>query len=233
MLGTTQNPGWLDLSEFVVHFTKGGPGSSPYNTIMSILYQRVLRRGPAPFGAARKVGGLEESQRAVCFSEVPLGYLSRIAERRQSKYGIGLRKRFVLDHGGAPIWYLEQGTPPADAFSAMVNNAAKIANPNDPIWKLTPLVDYPSGPESPYQYDFRWEREWRIADDLHFDHETDVEFLLIPEDLHASARSFFKDAYLDNSGPAYFCAFIDPSWNADQVKAALAAGGPSAPAKQG
>lgn len=232
MLGTTKNPGWTDLSGFVVHFTKGGAGLSPYDTSLSILWQRELRRGPLPFGAARHIVGVAESQRAVCFSEVPLGYLSRIAQRRQSRYGIGFTKRFILDHGGAPIWYLEQGTPAAAAFSAMVNNAAKSLNPNDPIWKLTPLVDYPSGPESPYQYDFRWEREWRIASDLPFDHEKDVAFLLIPEELHGSARSFFQDHFVDHTGPAYFCPFIDPLWTTDQVKTALAPGGPSAGAGQ-
>jgi hypothetical protein len=63
---------------------------------------------------------------------------------------------------------------------------------------------------------------------LAFDHEKDVAFLLIPEELHSSARSFFHGHYLANTGPGYFCPFIDPMWTIDQVKAALVAGGVSA-----
>jgi hypothetical protein len=228
VLGTAQNPGWLDLSDFVVHFTKAGHGQGPYFTAMSILSSRTLIRGPGTFGAARKIASITESQRAVCFSEVPIGYLSRIAERRESRFGVGFTKRFILDHGGAPLWYLEQGTAAANAFNSMVYAASQFPIQIDnPIWKLTPFVDYPSGPESPFKYDFRWEREWRIAGDLHFK-QTDVAFLLIPEDSHAAARSFFADAEAQNLGPSYVCPFIDPTWTVDQVKAALSVpGGPS------
>jgi hypothetical protein len=222
MLGSNGNAGWFDLSDYVVHFTKGGD-TAAYNAVMAILGNRVLRRGPAPFGAARDVFELTESQRCVCFSEVPLGFLDRIANRRQSSYGLVFSKRFLLARGGAPLWYLEHGTAPALAMTALIDSHRKLGmDPSDPLWRLTPLVDYPSGPTSPYTYDFRWEREWRIASDLVFA-EADVAALLIPEHNHGPARSFFEDAVRTDLGPGYFCPYIDPQWPVIRVQQALKA----------
>jgi hypothetical protein len=176
-----------------------------------------------PFGAARDVPEVTESQRVVCFSEVPLGFLDRIVERRKSKFGLAFRKRFLLDRGGAPIWYLEHDTPQQAAFARAIRDARREGvDPADPIWSLTPFVDFPSGPSSPYTYDFRWEREWRVAADVPFTEE-DVAFLFIPEDSHEMARSFFMGAVEQDLGPGYFCPYVDPSWSVERVREALRA----------
>jgi hypothetical protein len=220
MLGAHGHSEWFDLSDLVVHFTKGGD-TQGYKTIMSILGQRRLLRGPGAFGAARDIHEVAESQRVVCFSEVPLGFLDRIAKRRDSKFGVAFHKRFVLDHGGAPIWYLEHDTPQQVTFARMIQDARRRGpDPADPIWGLTPFVDFPSGPASPYTYDFRWEREWRAARDIAFKEE-DVAFLFIPEDKHGQARLFFTDAVQENFGPGYFCPYVDPSWSVERVRDAL------------
>ena len=65
-----------------------------------------------------------------------------------------------------------------------------------------------------------WEREWRHIGDLQFS-ETDLAFLIIPEDLHDAARCFFDSATIENVGPNYECPFIDPYWGEDQIEAAL------------
>ena len=220
MLGSHGHTDWFDLSDFVVHFTKGGDGPG-YSTVMSILGQRRLVRGPSPYGAARDVPEVADTQRVVCFSEVPLGFLDRIAERRRSKFGLAFRKRFLLDRGRAPIWYLEHDTPQQAAFARAIRDARrKGVDPVDPIWALTPFVDFPSGPSSPYTYDFRWEREWRVAADVAF-REEDVAFLFIPENSHEIARSFFRDAVEENVGPGYFCPYVDPSWSIERVRDVL------------
>jgi hypothetical protein len=220
MLGANGHSEWVDLSDFVVHFTKGGDAQG-YSTVMSILWQRRLLRGPNPFGAARDVPELAESQRVVCFSEVPLGFLDRIVERRKSKFGLAFRRRFLLDQGGAPVWYLEHDTTQQVAFVRTMQDARRRGiDLADPIWALSPFVDFPSGPSSPYRYDFRWEREWRVAADVAFS-EDDVAFLFIPEDRHESATSFFRDAVEENLGPGYFCPYVDPSWSVERVRDAL------------
>jgi hypothetical protein len=220
VLGSRGNQGWLDLSDYIVHFTKGGDDKG-YETIMSVLGQQRLARGPTAFGAATRVAEVAESQRVVCFSEVPVGFLERISIRRKSKYGVGFTKRFLLDRGGAPLWYLEHGTAQQQALSLMIDEARRRGvNPEDPVWSLTPFVDFPSGPSSPYTYDFRWEREWRVAADVHFEVD-DVGFLLIPEENHGPARSFFADAVAEDTGPGYFCPYIDPLWSLERVQQAL------------
>jgi hypothetical protein len=162
-----------------------------------------------------------ESQRVVCFSEVPIGFLERISNRRNSKYGIGFTKRFLLNRGGAPLWYLEHGTPQQQALARMIDDARRPGGAeDDPIWSLTPFVDFPSGPSSPYTYDFRWEREWRVAADVDFD-SNDVAFLLIPERNHEPAATFFTDAVSENRGPGYFCPYIDPTWSVERVVESL------------
>jgi hypothetical protein len=222
MLGTNQNSGWLDLSEYVVHLTKGGQDEA-YRAILTILSTGRLKRGPQAFGSARDVPDLADSQRVVCFSEIPLGFLKRLSERRNSCYGIGFTKRFLLDRGGVPVWYLEHGTAPQKAFARLIQQTKTAGiDPSQPLWSLTPFVDFPSGPNSRYHYDFRWEREWRTNSDVVFG-VADVAFLLIPEDLHDSARTFFEDAVEQNTGPGYFCPYIDPTWPLNTVAEAMAA----------
>jgi hypothetical protein len=93
--------------------------------------------------------------------------------------------------------------------------------PNDPIWRLTPLIDVPGAYKS--QYYFEWEREWRHVGDFSFD-TGDVAFLVMPETFHKAARHFFAEAYTANIGPAYFCPFLDITWPRERILCALASG---------
>jgi hypothetical protein len=218
-LGAFGRGEWLDLSEYVVHFTKGVEGDDGYRTMLSILGGQILKRGPTAFGAAKDSKAVDlQSQRVVCFSETPLGFLDRIVKRRKSAYGIGFHKRYVLKKGGGPLWYLQLGTPQQKALAVLIKRASKPFDQDDPIWKLTPFIDLP-GP-LPFKNDFRWEREWRLGDDLRFEPE-DVAFLFIPENLHENAWTFFENAQNDHSGPAYFCPYVDPTWSVDKVREAL------------
>jgi hypothetical protein len=220
-LGSRGKASWLDQSDYLVHVVKadrGGAGDG-YDTIMSILGKGVIARGPKPFGCAATRKGVEpDSQRVVCFSETPLGFLHRLAERRRTRYGIGFHQRFISKHGGARLWYLEAGSAQQRAISAQMKRASKPHDPADPIWKITPCVDFVR--RGPHGYDFTWEREWRLPADLRF-RPADVAFLLIPEERHTDAWQFFEWAQNDHTGPAYFCPYIDPLWSTERVSAEL------------
>ncbi|GMU22601.1 MAG: hypothetical protein AMXMBFR13_26860 [Phycisphaerae bacterium] len=214
------NPDWEDMSDYVVHFTKATEtdGKSEYDNMMSIYGSQVLAPGRS-FGIGRKHAPDPNSQFAVCFSEIPLHHLKRLAERR-GPYGIGFTKALARSRGAEPIWYLEKGNPTVEAVRALMNRALCSPDPTgDPIWLLTPFIDspgeYPTG-----VYRFEWEREWRYSGRFEFD-EKDVAFLIIPEDLHSAARSFFESAEYQNLGPAYLCPYIDPQWDRERVLAAL------------
>ena len=77
------------------------------------------------------------------------------------------------------------------------------------------MIDAP-GEYGKREYFFDWEREWRHIGSMYFAPE-DVAFLLIPEELHPAARSFFENAYRENLGPAYFCPYVDPSWSKERI----------------
>ncbi|MBY5819894.1 hypothetical protein HFN60_30345 [Rhizobium leguminosarum] len=200
------------MSPFVVHFAKASEKRSAYDNCLGILADRRIE-ARASFGTGK---GYKASPRSVCFSEIPLHYLSRLAKKR-GPYGIGFRKELLVSRDGGPIMYAYKDTSHAKVLSKLVSKAK--GDPDDPIWKIAPFVDQP-GEYGPKKYFYEWEREWRHVGSFGFQ-ETDAAFLIMPEDSHSSARGFFEEAERDNLGPNYKCPFIDPYWNAEQVKAAF------------
>jgi len=204
------------MSNYVVHLTKGGANSNDYDAMMSIYFSRILKPGRA-FGIGQAKAPHQETQYAVCFSEIPPGQWARLEERRNTKYGLSFAKEFILSRGGGPIWYAWKDTPHWRILQEMMRVSAD--DPDAGIWKLTPMIDAP-GEYNRRPYLFDWEREWRHIGSLSFEPE-DVAFLLIPEELHGAARSFFENAFHENLGPAYFCPYVDPSWDRERILAAL------------
>jgi hypothetical protein len=215
MLGYRGNSDWRDMSEYVVHFTKASGGQDAYQTMLSILSQNYLRPG-GPFGTAKGLGALGDSQKSACFSEIPLDHLSRLIERR-SYYGIAFKQPTLTKAGGGRVWYVDEGSPLAKAVWANHERHHKSPfDPTDPFWKLTPFIDRPSEER---RYQFEWEREWRVPGGLTFQPD-DVAFLFLPEDLHLRARTFFEEAQRENFGPAYLCPYLDPTWTEERLQQA-------------
>lgn len=213
------NPEWHDMSDYLVHFTRAANGRTAYENVLSILGDQTLH-AVNPFGIARHRAPNVDTQRTVCFSEVPLHLLGRLAARR-GEYGIGFTKQFLLGRGGGPIWYVEHEGITEMAVQSLIRQATVELHPEvNPIWTLTPFIDstgdHPNG-----QYRFEWEREWRHVGDLNFTVE-DVAFLIIPENLHHDARRFFENALRENVGPAYLCPYIHAGWDQDRVRQVLA-----------
>lgn len=207
------NPQWQDMSDYLVHFTKDTPTGSAYDNIIGILWSRVLRAGPV--GMARRFAPDIDTQKAVCFSEVPLHLIERIAHER-GRYGIGFTKQYLLERGGGPIWYVERGQLTHQAVRELIRQALiKADQVKNPIWTLTPFIDAHGG-----TYQYEWEREWRHVGNLNFS-EQDVFFLVIPEELHGTAKGFFQNALQENTGPAYFCPYIDVGWDIERIRTTL------------
>jgi hypothetical protein len=238
---------WHDMSDYVVHFTKPVEAKPPlppkdpgrlshsefvatvryrshvqatgYHPWITMLGQCELEAGPKPLGAARRVPGIEETQRVVCFSEIPLDMLDRLIDRR-SLYGVGFTKEFLVAKGGAPLWYLDKEGEQAPIIRAQIDQrVAAGVDADDPFWRLTPFIDNP-GNYAGRPYRFEWEREWRVIGDMRF-HQDDVAFLFLPEEDHDPARQFFVDADIANAGPAYLCPYVDPRWEMERIQDAL------------
>lgn len=207
---------WKDISKYVVHFTHGGESEGDYEKMMGIYWDRVLKP-KRPFGIGKAKCPEPKRQYAVCFSEIPPGQWERLKETRETKYGIGFSKQFVLSKGGGPIWYVWKDTPHWNVLQDMMEK--ERSNPEAEIWRITPLIDapgeYKSGP-----YFFDWEREWRCVGAFSFRPE-DVAFLLIPEELHGAATVFFEGVKYEKSGPVYLCPFVDPTWERERILRAL------------
>ena len=203
---------WDDMSNYVVHFTKGGDREDDYGTMISI-YAGCVLKAKRRFGIGKDKTHAKIQQGAVCFSEIPAGQWQRIEERRGTKYGLAFTKEFILSRGGGPIWYAWKDTPHWRTLQDMMASAERDADA--PIWRLTPMIDAP-GEYGNHKYLFDWEREWRHIGDMPFEPE-DVAFLLIPEKLHEAARDFFENALHENLGPSYFCPYVDPSWSRERI----------------
>jgi hypothetical protein len=218
-IGYRDNAHWRDMSEYVVHFSKGEAGKTAYTSMLSILASGRLQ-ARSRFGAARGLDALGDTQQAACFSEIPLDRLDRLVERR-SKYGIGFRQEFLISAGGGRVWYLDSdGTPARYIRELVAENVRSPMNLSSPLWQLTPFIDFP-GSYGGIDYRFEWEREWRVPGGLTFSPDQ-VAFLFIPGELQAQARIFFDDAEKTRTGPNYECPFIDPLWSDNAIQAAVA-----------
>ena len=201
------------MSDYVVHFTKGGSNDDDdYNAMMGIWGNEVLVPENR-FGIGRNTAPTGTEQSAVCFSEIPPGLWERLFKRRKTKYGLAFTKTFIRSRGGGPIWYVWKDTPHWKVLDDMMRSAKEDVDA--PIWRLTPLIDAP-GEYPDHDYFFDWEREWRHVGPMGFEPD-DVAFLLMPEEHHSDAYSFFENARSENLGPAYFCPHIDPSWKTERI----------------
>lgn len=203
---------WQDMSNYVVHFTQGGTANADYKNMLSIYGQgKLLPKNP--FGIGRRFCPDENSQRAVCFSEIPPGQWDRLKNRRETSYGIGFTKEFIVENGGGPVWYVYKDSPSHIALTELMRNEEQCASAA--IWKITPFIDAP-GSYGGREYFFEWEREWRLTGELEFKPE-DVAFLLLSEELHGAAGAFFEMAVSEPLGPGYFCPYVDPTWDRDRI----------------
>lgn len=227
-----------DLSTFVVHFTRATDDTHPARAnLESILHNGRICAG-RPMGMAvseiNQAGPDQaalNSQKVVCFTEVPLEHAYAItcpiANRgvQLSAYGIGFGKMWARRKGINPVWYIDQ-TPGHDWLSEAVNSLiqdAIQAGPyaESPVAKLSPFMES-MGTWAGGQKEFWWEREWRCRGDLPFS-VPDVAVGLCPEDdirdLEVLAKEIAEQQF--DRGVRY-PRFVDPSWSLELIIARLA-----------
>jgi len=129
-----------DLSDKLIHLTRGDSEQAAAATFLTILQEGKLRGG---------TGCIKGTFRCVCFSEAPLSNLSQILASpgahgvRYKPFGIMLPKTWLFGRGGRPVIYQSD-----DEYS-LLHDSQKYRH-----------VRY-----APDTIDFTWEREWRIQTD--------------------------------------------------------------------
>ena len=141
--------GRIDISPFLIHFTKGDNFDAAFKNIISIISSKTI------IGTNNKIKGCFN---CVCFTEAPIEslYDGLVNTNRYSKYspfGIMVKKEWLFRLGGRPVIY-------------QTESEYKLLNDNQKWRHVTydPITDPP--------IDFSWEREWRInIDQLHINPE--------------------------------------------------------------
>jgi hypothetical protein len=148
-----------DQSQYLAHFTKG---ANAYDSIVSILNDKVIRAGTLPW----------TNLPAVCFTEYPWPSLIKHAES-YSPYGIGFTKPHVFAAGGGPAYYVR-----ADHFQKQhwAPHVLALATPFWPPYRPKALrgSEHLGGKTVDYSH----EREWRVPHDFRFEHPH-VEFVVL------------------------------------------------------
>ncbi len=186
-----------DQSDFLIHLVGK---NEPYNTFMSILSSGIIESKNS-FGFKKAV----HKKKSICFSEIPPFYLQKLVSRRYN-HGIAFKKDWLLEKGAQRVWYVEKDSKVHSSLIHISDNSHGAVKEH--FFNLAPFIDIPGEYENS-TYRFEWEREWRIVGDLSFTPD-DVEFLILPSDVHERARDFFADAESEQIGPNYDCPYYDP-----------------------
>lgn len=127
-----------DLSQKLVHLTRGDTPEVAASIFESILEQRELLGGD---------GNIKGGYRCVCFSEAPVSKLANILATpgphgmRYMPFGVMVDKTWLFSKGGRPVIYQP------DSEFELLHESQRFRHvryePNDKV-------------------DYSWEREWRI-----------------------------------------------------------------------
>ncbi len=128
-----------DLSQNLIHFTKGNSDEEAFQDLCSIIRDRRI------VGSTNKIKGQHQ---CVCLSETPLcfaknGLANSSAYKRYKPFGIMFEKSHIFALGGRPVIYQ------TDEEYALL--------PDSHNWRH---VKYE--PLTPNPIDWTWEREWRL-----------------------------------------------------------------------
>jgi hypothetical protein len=136
----------VPAAAMLTRFTRASKTASALDNLVAILADGVVH------GSHRMIRG---NRAAVCMFDVPIaelsGILDRQSRRRYEPFGIAVDKRYAFAMGARPVIYLPW------------REAEKILAPEE-SWRV---VSMEMGKKPVVDWSF--EREWRVAGDLHFD----------------------------------------------------------------
>lgn len=134
-----------DLSENLIHFTKGATREDAFKNLLAIIQDGTIFANN---------GMIKGELNCVCFTEAPIEALDEKYYERYSPFGILLPKEYIYEQGGRPVIYQ------ADEEYSILPDKIK--------WRHV-RYEY-----SPKRYDWTWEREWRINKNVDISEKTAI-----------------------------------------------------------
>lgn len=146
----------IDLSDYLIHFTKPSGGSNAPQVFSNIIMDREL------IPSSGKILG---EHKCICFTEAPIPVLIHGKAsyfNRYSPFGFMFSKSYIFELGGRPVIYSSK-----DDYNKLHDDFKYKHVTYDPTVK---------------NQDFSWEREWRLKEEsLSISEETVV--LVLPNEL--------------------------------------------------
>lgn len=195
-----------DLSRFIVHLTKDidpdmfeeydGKKTIPArHNLISILRSTRIEARNYHCILNNKMTGISDKKRkelrVVCLTETPLNQLHLLIENIEGRrvelkpYGLIFHRDFIIQKRGQPAIYLNcynSNRYLRDAANDAIALWKKEGKKNR-ITRLLPFINVMSE-----EYDFVWEREWRVLGDLQFTPK-DIVAVILPESKEKDIRT--------------------------------------------
>ncbi len=209
----------LDLSTFLVHFTRDKDDCIAYENLVSILKDHCLNAG-SKLGTAKDRD--VPNQEVVCFTETPLEHawtLTGAIQGRQVQlepYGVVFSKIWARSREVNPVWYVD-ATRGHDwtikkSIERLVKSAWDAGDKTNDIFQLTPFIEVMgTWPRNKSRKEFWWEREWRKIGDLTFDWSNLVA-VIAPENSHDQLRKALGD-----NNDVDSLKFLDATWGLERM----------------
>lgn len=167
-----------DLSNYLIHFTKGKNDYDAFINLCSILQYSRIDSNPI-YG-----------NKLVCFTETPIeiikkyGFVNETGFQVYKYFGLMFEKSDLYEVGARPALYLEKES---------IKNVS-----NDIKWRCTPYN--PKFNKKKYEkgtIDFYWEREWRLCEDLEYHYHGIIPKIIVKDDSYKEKLIHFLNELHD------------------------------------
>lgn len=215
-----------DISQFIVHLTRDdrdtfeeGGATARRNFLAIMKSKKILAVRPHCLFNKRLKELTERNQsklNVACFTEVPLNQIHLLVgdvPGRQialEPYGFVFTKDFIAESGGQPAIYINSYNENFwlresvdELFEASHRNGRFVGK----MWRLLPFLN-----AMHERYDFSWEREWRVVQDLKFK-LSDLVCVILPHEGEENLKEKFARSGI---------AVISPGWTYEQIVTELA-----------
>lgn len=212
-----------DVSQFVVHLTRNdtkdfSDGDKALENLKSILKSRTIIAARPHCIFNKEIddhgGAFKNKCKVACFTETPLSQIHNLAreiEGRQIKlepYGLVFKKELLIQSGAQQAIYINSYNRNYSLRESVreLFNACKA----DPKSKLSRIVPFLNAMHE--NYDFTWEREWRVCKSFKFK-LSDIVAIVLPLDKEMGLKEKCAKAGI---------AAISPGWTYEQIVSELA-----------